>query len=110
LCFFYFSRAKSELAIRRLEKCLCFTLASLNYYEDVLHKFSILLAYFPLATGGFTFDITIECIRKHLFVYLDPINVVHLGFEDSTINADEVSYENHELEDNETNRYIELLK
>jgi len=33
-----------------------------------------------------------------------------LGFEDSTINADEVSYENHEAEENETNRYIELLK
>jgi hypothetical protein len=33
-----------------------------------------------------------------------------LGFEDSTINADEVSFENHEVEENETNRYIELLK
>ena len=84
-------RTKSELTIRRLEKCLCFTLASLNYYEDLLHKYSILLAYFPLATA-------------------DPTHVVHLGFEDSTINADEVSYENHEFEDNETNRYIELLK
>lgn len=40
----------------------------------------------------------------------DPTHVVHLGFEDSTINADEVSYENHEFEDNDTNRYIELLK
>ncbi|CAF2405174.1 unnamed protein product [Rotaria sp. Silwood2] len=81
---------KSELAIRRFEKCLCFTLAALNYYEDLLHKFSILLVYFPIATG-------------------DRTNVVNLGFEDSTINADEVSYENHENEENETNRYIELL-
>ncbi len=40
----------------------------------------------------------------------DRTNVVNLGFEDSTINADEVSYENHEAEENETNRYIELLK
>ena len=54
-------RTKSELTIRRLEKCLCFTLASLNYYEDLLHKYSILLAYFPLATA-------------------DPTHVVHLGF------------------------------
>ena len=44
-----------------------------------------------------------------LFV-LDTSHVVHLGFEDSTINVDEVSYENHDFEDNETNRYIELLK
>jgi hypothetical protein len=41
---------------------------------------------------------------------LDSENVVNLGFEDSTIAADEVSYENHEAEENETNRYIELLK
>ncbi len=41
---------------------------------------------------------------------LDRSNVVSLGFEDSTINADEVSFENHEVEENETNRYIELLK
>jgi hypothetical protein len=41
---------------------------------------------------------------------LDSTNVVNLGFEDSTITADEVSYENHEAEENETNRYIELLK
>ncbi len=41
---------------------------------------------------------------------IDRTNVVNLGFEDSTINADEVSYENHEAEENETNRYIELLK
>ncbi|CAF3644223.1 unnamed protein product [Rotaria sordida] len=81
---------KSELAVRRFEKCLCFTLAALNYYEDLLHKFSILLVYFPIATG-------------------DRTNVVNLGFEDSTINADEASYENHENEENETNRYIELL-
>jgi len=81
---------KSELAMRKFEKCLCFTLASINYYEDLLHKFSILLVYFPLASG-------------------DRTNVVNLGFEDSTINADEVSYENHEAEENETNRYIELL-
>ncbi|CAM2700501.1 unnamed protein product [Rotaria socialis] len=81
---------KSGLAIRRFEKCLCFTLAAMNYYEDLLHKFSILLVYFPLATG-------------------DRTNVVNLGFEDSTINADDVSYENHENEENETNRYIELL-
>jgi hypothetical protein len=81
---------KSELAMRRFEKCLCFTLASMNYYEDLLHKFSILLVYFPLASG-------------------DRTNVVNLGFEDSTINADEVSYENHEAEENGTNRYIELL-
>jgi len=40
----------------------------------------------------------------------DHTNVVSLGFEDSTINADEVSFENHEAEGNETNRYIELLK
>lgn len=38
--------------MRRFEKCLCFTLASINYYEDLLHKFSILIAYFPLANGG----------------------------------------------------------
>lgn len=43
---------KSESVIRRFEKCLCFTLASLNYYEDLLHKYSILLVYFPLATAG----------------------------------------------------------
>lgn len=42
--------------------------------------------------------------------FLDSENVVNLGFEDSTIAADEVSYENHEAEENETNRYIELLK
>ncbi len=41
---------------------------------------------------------------------IDRTNVVNLGFEDSTITADEVSYENHEAEENETNRYIELLK
>ncbi|CAF0809123.1 unnamed protein product [Rotaria sordida] len=81
---------KRELAMNRFEKCLCFTLASINYYENLLHKFSILLVYFPIATG-------------------DRTNVVNLGFEDSTINADEVSYENHEAEENETNRYIELL-
>lgn len=81
---------KSELSMRSFEKCLCFTLASINYYEDLLHKFSILLVYFPLATG-------------------DRTNVVNLGFEDSTINADEVSYEHPEAEENETNRYIELL-
>ncbi|CAF1344616.1 unnamed protein product [Adineta ricciae] len=81
---------KSELTVRRFEKCLCFTLASLSYYEDLLHKFSILLVYFPVATG-------------------DRENVVNLGFEDSTIAADEVSYEHHEAEENETNRYIELL-
>ena len=40
----------------------------------------------------------------------DRENVVNLGFEDSTIAADEVSYEHHEAEENETNRYIELLK
>ncbi len=45
-------RVRSELAMRNFEKCLCFTLASLNYYEDLLHKFSILLVYFPLASGG----------------------------------------------------------
>lgn len=50
--FFYFLRLKSELAMRSFEKCLCFTLASINYYEDLLHKFSILLVYFPLANGG----------------------------------------------------------
>ena len=44
------------------------------------------------------------------FSFADRTNVVNLGFEDSTINADEVSYENHEAEENETNRYIELLK
>jgi len=82
--------SKGESAMRRFEKCLCFTLASLSYYEDLLHKFSILIVYFPLATG-------------------DRTNVVNLGFEDSTINADEVSYDNHEAEENETNRYIELL-
>ncbi len=38
--------------MRSFEKCLCFTLASINYYEDLLHKFSILLVYFPLAGGG----------------------------------------------------------
>jgi hypothetical protein len=38
--------------MRRFEKSLCFTLATLNYYEDLLHKFSILLVYFPIATGG----------------------------------------------------------
>ncbi|CAF1320835.1 unnamed protein product [Adineta ricciae] len=81
---------KSDLAMANFEKCLCFTLASLSYYEDLLHKFSILLFYFPLAGG-------------------DRTNVVNLGFEDSTINADEASYENHEAEENETNRYIELL-
>ncbi|CAM4742593.1 unnamed protein product [Rotaria magnacalcarata] len=82
--------AKRELAMNRFEKCLCFTLASINYYENLLHKFSILLVYFPIATG-------------------DRTNVVNLGFEDSTINAEETSYENHEAEENETNRYIELL-
>jgi len=45
-----------------------------------------------------------------LLIIIDRTNVVNLGFEDSTINADEVSYENHEAEENETNRYIELLK
>jgi hypothetical protein len=45
-------RLKTELAMRSFEKCLCFTLASINYYEDLLHKFSILLVYFPLAGGG----------------------------------------------------------
>ncbi len=49
---FFPSRIKSESVIRRFEKCLCFTLASLNYYEDLLHKYSILLVYFPLATAG----------------------------------------------------------
>lgn len=48
-------RMKSESTLRRLEKCLCFTLASLNYYEDLLHKYSILLVYFPLATSGITY-------------------------------------------------------
>lgn len=52
LFFCYSSRTKSELAIRRFEKCLCFTLASLNYYEDLLHKYSMLLVYFPLPTTG----------------------------------------------------------
>jgi hypothetical protein len=42
--------------------------------------------------------------------FLDHTNAVSLGFEDSTINADEVSFENQEAEENETNRYIELLK
>lgn len=51
LIFFSF-RSKGESAMRRFEKCLCFTLASLNYYEDLLHKFSILIVYFPLASGG----------------------------------------------------------
>jgi len=50
--YIYFLRLKSELAMRSFEKCLCFTLASINYYEDLLHKFSILLVYFPLASGG----------------------------------------------------------
>ncbi|CAF3449440.1 unnamed protein product [Rotaria socialis] len=81
---------KRELSMNRFEKCLCFTLASINYYENLLHKFSILLVYFPIATG-------------------DRTNVVNLGFEDSTINSEETSYENHEAEENETNRYIELL-
>jgi len=49
-------RLKGELAMRSFEKCLCFTLASINYYEDLLHKFSILLVYFPLATGGRKFS------------------------------------------------------
>jgi hypothetical protein len=52
-------------------------------------------------------------LKKEFFCLLiikDRTNVVNLGFEDSTINADEVSYENHEAEENETNRYIELLK
>ncbi len=53
--------------------------------------------------------------EKKIFIisflfFEDRTNVVNLGFEDSTINADEVSYENHEAEENETNRYIELLK
>jgi len=81
---------KSELAVRRFEKCLCFTLASIDYYEDLLHKYSILFVYFPLATG-------------------EPTNVVSLGFEDSTINAEEISLQNPEVEENETSRYIELL-
>lgn len=41
---------------------------------------------------------------------LDCANAVDLGFEDSTINAEEISFENQEVEENETNRYIELLK
>ncbi len=45
-------RIKSESVIRRFEKFLCFTLASINYYEDLLHKLSILFVYFPLATDG----------------------------------------------------------
>lgn len=108
LLFFIYIRIKSELIIRRFEKCLCFTLASLNYYEDLLHKFSILLVYFPLATNGKK-----EFVRflfSHYLTILDSANAVSLGFEDSTINADEVSFENHEAEENETNRYIELLK
>ena len=47
---------------------------------------------------------------NRVILVLDRTNVVNLGFEDSTINADEVSYEHHEAEENETNRYIELLK
>jgi len=81
---------KNEVAIRRFENFLCFTLASINYYEDLLHKYSILFVHFPLATGEAT-------------------NVVSLGFEDSTINAEEASFQSPEVEDNETNRYIELL-
>ena len=42
--------------------------------------------------------------------HLDCTNAVDLGFEDSTINAEEISFENQEVEENETNRYIELLK
>ncbi len=104
ICF----RIKSELIIRRFEKCLCFTLASLNYYENLLHKFSILLVYFPLATAGKWIFLLIEYQIQSLC--LDHTNAVSLGFEDSTINADEVSFENQEAEENETNRYIELLK
>ncbi|CAF1617719.1 unnamed protein product, partial [Didymodactylos carnosus] len=81
--------SKSDLATKRLEKCICFTLASLSYYEDLLHKFTILLVNFSLAS--------------------DRTNVVNLGFEDSTINAEDASVENLEAEENETNRYIELL-
>jgi len=102
------------LAIRRFEKCLCFTLASLNYYEDLLHKYSMLLVYFPLPTTG---KIMKQKKRTDEFIFwfnsdhgLDCPHAVSLGFEDSTINADEVSFENHDMEDNETNRYIELLK
>lgn len=105
------SRVKSELAMVSFEKCLCFTLASLSYYEDLLHKFSILLVYFPLASGGTR--AALDTPIGPVYVCLsstDRTNVVNLGFEDSTINADEVSYENHEAEENETNRYIELLK
>jgi len=57
--YIHFLRLKSELTMRSFEKCLCFTLASINYYEDILHKFSILLVYFPLASGGkILFDIS----------------------------------------------------
>jgi hypothetical protein len=57
MCFFLsriysMQSTKAETVMRRFEKCLCFTLASLNYYEDLLHKFSILIVYFPLASGG----------------------------------------------------------
>ncbi|CAF1045093.1 unnamed protein product [Didymodactylos carnosus] len=83
------ANSKSDLATKRLEKCICFTLASLSYYEDLLHKFTILLVNFSLAS--------------------DRTNVVNLGFEDSTINAEDASVENLEAEENETNRYIELL-
>ena len=41
---------------------------------------------------------------------VDCTNAVGLGFEDSTINAEEISFETQELEENDTNRYIELLK
>lgn len=41
---------------------------------------------------------------------LDCNNAVGLGFEDSTINAEEVSFETQEFEENDTNRYIELLR
>jgi hypothetical protein len=94
--------------MRRFEKSLCFTLGSLNYYEDLLHKFSILLVYFPLASEGKN-----QFHSKYIQIISsiqDRTNVVNLGFEDSSINADEASYENHEAEENETNRYIELLK
>ena len=95
--------------MRSFEKCLCFTFASMNYYEDLLHKFSILLVYFPLASGGRWIALKMIFSNRVILV-LDRTNVVNLGFEDSTINADEVSYEHHEAEENETNRYIELLK
>ena len=110
---FVFSVMNGEDALRRFEKCLCFTLASLNYYEDLLHKFSILIVYFPLASGGMTRREPCCSILSglfSLFLIVDRTNVVNLGFEDSSINADEVSFENHEAEENETNRYIELLK